>query len=212
MRGLNATPLIALDAVVIETETTGLDPASARLVEVAAVRLARGRLDEASSLRRLVRPGVPIPAATAIHGIDAAAVAHGAALRRAIRAGRRIAGSRRSPHMPPIFRAAGPPTNAVVVKRLSVREHERRQAALLAARHLDDRRGICCSRTEGQPRVRSNRSSPPMIHLRIVRWSSGEAQKAARKVLPYRREDLRLPRHARHGNGIRLSNEEIYAD
>ena len=47
MRGLDATPLIALDAVVLDTETTGLDPASARLVEVAAVRLTGGRLDEA---------------------------------------------------------------------------------------------------------------------------------------------------------------------
>jgi len=76
MRGLNATPLIALDAVVLDTETTGLDPASARLVEVAAVRVAGGRIDEASTFRRLVRPGVTIPAAaTAIHGIDDAAVA-----------------------------------------------------------------------------------------------------------------------------------------
>ena len=33
------TPLIALDAVVIDTETTGLDPAKARIVEIAAVRL-----------------------------------------------------------------------------------------------------------------------------------------------------------------------------
>ena len=41
----NATPLIALDAVVIDSETTGLDPTKARLVEVAAVRLAAGRLE-----------------------------------------------------------------------------------------------------------------------------------------------------------------------
>ena len=63
MRGPNATPLVALDAVVLDTETTGLDPASARLVEVAAVRVAGGRIDEASTFRRLVRPGVTIPAA-----------------------------------------------------------------------------------------------------------------------------------------------------
>ena len=34
-----ATPLIALDAVVIDSETTSLDPAKARIVEIAAVRL-----------------------------------------------------------------------------------------------------------------------------------------------------------------------------
>jgi len=72
----NATPLIALDAVVIDTETTGLDPAKARIVELAAVRLARGRLDAAGSWRRLVRPDAPIPAAaTLVHGIDEAALA-----------------------------------------------------------------------------------------------------------------------------------------
>ena len=38
------TPLIALDAAVIDTETTGLDPAKARIVEIAAVRLVAGRL------------------------------------------------------------------------------------------------------------------------------------------------------------------------
>ena len=30
----NATPLIALDAIVIDTETTGLDPAKARIIEI----------------------------------------------------------------------------------------------------------------------------------------------------------------------------------
>jgi CBS domain-containing protein len=67
----NATPLMALDAVVIDTETTSLVPAKARIVEMAAVRLVRGRLDPAASFRRLVRPDAPIPAAaTRIHGID----------------------------------------------------------------------------------------------------------------------------------------------
>lgn len=72
----NATPLIALDAVVLDTETTGLDPAKARVVEIGAVPLRNGKLDEAGALRRLVNPGVPIPpASTAIHTIDDAAVA-----------------------------------------------------------------------------------------------------------------------------------------
>ena len=47
------TPLIALDAAVIDTETTGLDPRSARVVELAMVRVTGGRLD-GPSFRRLV--------------------------------------------------------------------------------------------------------------------------------------------------------------
>ena len=72
----NTTPLIALDAVVIDTETTGLDPAKARIVEIAAVPLKGGKLDENAALRQLVHPGQPIPkVATGIHNIDDAMVA-----------------------------------------------------------------------------------------------------------------------------------------
>lgn len=72
----SAIPLIALDAVVLDTETTGLDARKAWIVEVGAVRLAQGRLKSDASFRRLVRPGEPIPAlASRIHGIDDAAVA-----------------------------------------------------------------------------------------------------------------------------------------
>ena len=67
----SATPLISLDAAVVDTETTGLDPRSARIVEIAAVRLNGGCLDETSSFRSLVNCGGPIPAAASrIHGID----------------------------------------------------------------------------------------------------------------------------------------------
>ena len=60
----------------IDTETTGLDPGKARVLEFAAVRIAGGRLDTAGSLRRLIDPGEPIPAAaTRVHGIDDAKVA-----------------------------------------------------------------------------------------------------------------------------------------
>ncbi len=70
------TPLIALDAAVIDTETTGLDPAKARIVEIAAVRLVAGRIEPERNFRRLVRPDVPIPpAASAVHQIDDAMVA-----------------------------------------------------------------------------------------------------------------------------------------
>jgi DNA polymerase-3 subunit epsilon/CBS domain-containing protein len=72
-----AIPLVALDAVVFDSETTGLDPRRARIVEVGAVALVAGRLEEAAPFRRLVRPGEPIPpAATHVHGIDDAAVAN----------------------------------------------------------------------------------------------------------------------------------------
>ena len=73
----NSTPLIALDAVVIDTETTGLDPAEARIVEIGAVRLVSGRINSVDSFHRLVRPDVPIPAAaSAIHHIDDTKVAN----------------------------------------------------------------------------------------------------------------------------------------
>jgi DNA polymerase-3 subunit epsilon/CBS domain-containing protein len=72
----NATPLIALDAVVLDTETTGLDPAKSNLIEIGAIRLRAGRIDETGSYRRLIRPPQPVPAqSTAIHGIDDAALA-----------------------------------------------------------------------------------------------------------------------------------------
>ncbi len=72
----NATPLIALDAFVIDTETTGLDPGKARIVEIGAVPLKAGKLDRQAALRRLLNPGEPIPAvAMQIHHIDDAMVA-----------------------------------------------------------------------------------------------------------------------------------------
>ena len=45
----SATPLIGLDAVVIDTETTGLDAGKARLLEVAVVRIAGGRARAAAA-------------------------------------------------------------------------------------------------------------------------------------------------------------------
>jgi CBS domain-containing protein len=72
----NATPLMALDAVVIDTETTSLDPAKARIVEIAAVRLTGGRVEIDDAFVRLVRPDEAVPAsAVAIHHIDDAKLA-----------------------------------------------------------------------------------------------------------------------------------------
>ncbi len=68
----SATPLLALDAVSLDTETTGLDPARARVIEVGCVRLIAGRVDANARFHMLVDPGEPIPeASTKIHGIDA---------------------------------------------------------------------------------------------------------------------------------------------
>ena len=68
----SATPLLALDAVVFDTETTSLDPSSARLLEIGAVRIVGGRVEVSERFHALVDPGEPIPpASTRIHGIDA---------------------------------------------------------------------------------------------------------------------------------------------
>lgn len=75
-RRSHATPLLALDAVVIDTETTGLDPRKAWIVEIAAVQMSGGQLNPGLEFRSLVRPDQPIPSsATRVHGIDDAAVA-----------------------------------------------------------------------------------------------------------------------------------------
>ncbi len=65
-----STPLIAVDAVVIDTETTGLDARTARLVQVGAVRIRGGAVQCDEQLSRLVDPGVAIPSqASKVHGI-----------------------------------------------------------------------------------------------------------------------------------------------
>ena len=68
---LSATPLLALDAVVLDTETTSLDPTRARVVEIGGVRLAAGRVETTERFHALVDPREPIPpTSTRIHGID----------------------------------------------------------------------------------------------------------------------------------------------
>lgn len=76
-RTSGGVPLLSLDAVVIDTETTGLDPRKARVIELAGVRLCGGKLAEEGAFRQLLRPGdEKIPAETTrIHGIDDAMVA-----------------------------------------------------------------------------------------------------------------------------------------
>ena len=70
------TPLAELPVVVLDTETTGLDVATDRIVSIGAVRLHGRRIFRHLTLDRLVNPGQPIPArSTAIHGISTAMVA-----------------------------------------------------------------------------------------------------------------------------------------
>jgi DNA polymerase-3 subunit epsilon/CBS domain-containing protein len=72
----HSTPLLALDGVVLDTETTGLDARSARIVQIAAIRLTQGSLRAGERFESLVNPATRIPkAATAIHGITDEAVA-----------------------------------------------------------------------------------------------------------------------------------------
>jgi CBS domain-containing protein len=66
----SSTQLGWLSLAVIDTETTGLDVATARVIEVGGVRIERGKLDEDGAFSRLIDPGEPIPTASrAIHGI-----------------------------------------------------------------------------------------------------------------------------------------------
>jgi CBS domain-containing protein len=83
------TPLFALDAVAVDTETTGLNPRTARIIEIGAVALARGKLQDAT-FQSLVAIPERIPReAVAIHGITDAelsrAPAFGAAYEELIR-------------------------------------------------------------------------------------------------------------------------------
>ncbi len=74
------TPLISLPAAAIDTETTGLDPRHARIIQIAALRLEGARIEDGGGWQKFVNPGLPIPeATTAIHGIrDADVEAAGA--------------------------------------------------------------------------------------------------------------------------------------
>ena len=55
-RTSGGAPLLSLDAVVIDTETTGLDPRKARVIELAGVRLSAGKLVADDTFRQLLRP------------------------------------------------------------------------------------------------------------------------------------------------------------
>ena len=78
MEAAFSTPLLALDAVVLDTETTGLDPRKVRLLQIGAVHLKRGNLDADQPFEKLINPRAPIPkTSVAVHGITDAMVADG---------------------------------------------------------------------------------------------------------------------------------------
>jgi DNA polymerase-3 subunit epsilon/CBS domain-containing protein len=76
---------LALECVVLDTETTGLDVGNDRVVQIGAVRLRRGAVAAGETLDLKVNPGVPIPdAATRIHGLGDADVADAPATKQAL--------------------------------------------------------------------------------------------------------------------------------
>jgi DNA polymerase-3 subunit epsilon/CBS domain-containing protein len=72
----HSAPLVAIDAVVLDTETTGLDARVARVLQIGALRLRGGHLISEERFETLVNPGQPIPPpAIGVHGISDAMVA-----------------------------------------------------------------------------------------------------------------------------------------
>lgn len=70
-----ATPLLALEAVAVDTETSGLDVATARIIQLGAVPVSKGRAEIGAAIDALVAPGIAIPpASTGVHGITDAMV------------------------------------------------------------------------------------------------------------------------------------------
>ena len=69
-RSAITTPLASLELVVLDTETTGLDVARDRVIELAAVRVRDGMVVEDETFSTFVNPGMPISrASTGVHGI-----------------------------------------------------------------------------------------------------------------------------------------------
>ncbi len=65
-----SAPLIALDTVVLDTETSGLDVRHDRIIQIGAVRMHGADILETEVFDVLVNPGIPIPpTSTRVHGL-----------------------------------------------------------------------------------------------------------------------------------------------
>ncbi len=85
-RGLAATPLASIEVVSLDLETTGLNPANDRIVEIGALRVGPGDHNDPDLFSLLVNPGVPIPESVSrIHGIRDKDVAGSPTFREALR-------------------------------------------------------------------------------------------------------------------------------
>ncbi len=77
-----ATPLIALNTVAVDLETTGLDTREARIVQIGAAQIDRQNINSAIELEQVINPGIPMPRASqAIHGISDALANTGPSLK-----------------------------------------------------------------------------------------------------------------------------------
>jgi CBS domain-containing protein len=73
----STTPLSLLTALVLDTETTSIDPREARLVQIGAIGLRQGRIDEEDVFDTIVNPQMSVPdASSRIHGLTTADVAN----------------------------------------------------------------------------------------------------------------------------------------
>lgn len=70
-----STPLIAMDVVVLDTETTGLDVRNDRILQIGAVRMHGAEIDQSRVFDVVLDPGIPVPEASRrVHGLTDADV------------------------------------------------------------------------------------------------------------------------------------------
>lgn len=70
MSNTSPTPLLSLTALAVDTETTGLDARTARIVDFAAIRMIGGTIEPDAAFDQIIDPQIPIPSSsTAVHGL-----------------------------------------------------------------------------------------------------------------------------------------------